>query len=49
MFLALLWTAILILDIIACALKVTPTWGMVFGPLVVLVVDYWIKYFVRKE
>ena len=49
MFLTLLWTALLILDIIAYVLKVTPTWGMVFGPLITLVFHYWIDYFVRKE
>ena len=49
MFLALLWTIVLILDIIACILEITPTWLMVFGPLTTLVFHYWIDYFVRKE
>ena len=48
LYLAVLWTFILGLTIGSAILGGTPTWVIVFGPLITLVVEMWIQYFKTK-
>lgn len=42
--LAICWTLVLIIDIVAAISGAAPTWVAVFSPLIVLVLDRWIDY-----
>lgn len=44
LFLAVLWTIVLAGNVIACAMGKDPNWYSVFGPLIVVTLDYWDKY-----
>jgi hypothetical protein len=43
--LPILWTFVLIIDIISMAMGNSPDWIIVFCPLVILVILLWIDYF----
>ena len=43
--LALMWTFVLITDIISCYIGNEPSWVLVFCPLIILVIEKWEKYF----
>ncbi len=46
--LALLWTFILVMDIVICATGGGPTWVSVFCPLTIVVLRDWIDYIESK-
>ena len=47
-FLAICWTVALILDIASCLIGNEPNWGLVFCPMILLVIRCWIDYYDYK-
>ena len=46
--LALIWSMVLITDIISACLGYESNWMLVFCPLITLVSNYWISYFTTR-
>ena len=46
--LALIWSMVLITDIISVCLGYEPNWLLVFCPLIALVFKYWNDYFTTR-
>ena len=46
--LALVWSIVLITDIISACLGYESNWMLVFCPLITLVFNYWIDYFTTR-
>ena len=42
--LAILWSIVMVTDIISAVIGNTPTWTLVFCPLIILVMDKWEDY-----
>lgn len=46
--LAIIWTISLIADIVSALCGNAPTWTLVFCPLSVLVINYWMEFIIEK-
>lgn len=46
--LAITWTIDLIVNGVACAKGDKPSWLLVFCPLTVLVMEYWVNFFTHR-
>jgi len=44
LFIAVLWTLVLVADVVSCIMGKDPNWYNVFCPLIVVVLDYWDKH-----
>lgn len=42
--LAILWSVVMVVDIISAVIGNAPTWVLVFCPLIILVIDKWEDY-----